>query len=713
MEEVMLIEQTETVAQEEKKKIMKQTYNQEHTKSLLSDKQTFKTICRLCGARCPVILSIKDNRIVDTEAMEGGIICPKGKALGEIVHSPERLLYPMKREENSHKAISWDEALQFIADKLKDIKRKYGPQALDIHMGYGTTHSDVRDYIRRFGNLYSTPNLSSSGGQCYTAITIGNSLTYGNLPVADYERSNCIILWGCNPSSSNFYTMKAVLDAVKRGAKLIIIDPKVTPLVSHADIHLQLRPGTNRALALGILHVIVREELYDKDFVEFWTLGFNSLKESLHEYSPERVEEMTGVPADLIRHAARMYTSKKGACIAQGNAPELHIDGVQIIRCIAILQAITGNLDVPGGAMIDPGYRLGDIGPELEKPETKALGADTYPLFCEFKKECQANLIADAVLEETPYPIKGMIVAGANPALTFPNSNKLKKALEKLEFLAVMDIFMTETAENADIVLPATTFLERTEICNLRPYRPFANLALIPPAVPAQGESWPDWKFWFELAKKMGYDEHFPWKDIREATASRLRPLDITIEQLEKEPDGILFKNEQYKKYEKDGFATPSGKVEIYSKRLESLGYNPLPTYKIEEHNNETIILSIGARASEYTHSRFRNIPYLRRRRPEPLAEISPQTAEKLGINDGDRVTIKTKVGEIETNIQIKDSILTGTIFILHGWKMPNANILADDENLDPISGFPPLRALPCTVKKKAATPEASVKIAH
>lgn len=661
-----------------------------------------RTVCRLCFARCRAILHVQDGRIEKVD--EEGPLCPKGRALGDIVHAPDRLLHPLKRDGNGWRRVSWDEALGFIARRLEDIRQRYGPQALAIHAGHPTVYYDIRDYIRRFGNLFGTPNLSSTGSQCHVARVIGNSLTCGSLAFPDYERTNCIVLWGCNPSSSNPYAMRAILNARKRGAKLIVIDPRVTPLVSNADVHLQLRPGTDRVLALGILHTIVRERLYDRDFVAQWTLGFDRLEEALQLYDPERVQGMTGVPADLIRQAARLYSSTRPACIVQGNALEHHTDGVQAIRAISILQAVSGNLDVPGGSVINPGYHLADIGPEARKPETRAIGADVYPLYYEFTKQAQANLLAGAILEGRPYPIRGMIVVGANSVLTFPNSRKVREALGKLEFLAVMDHFLTETAEQADIILPAATFLERTELCDLGAHRPLPRLALISAAIPEQGEAWPDWRFWFELARRMGYGEYFPWKDIKEAIAFRLKPLGITIEQLERKPDGIPCGTERYRKYEEKGFATPSGKVEIYSERLERLGYDPLPTCRIGEGLEKTIILSTGARVSEYIHSRFRNIPSLRRRRPEPLAEISSQMAQELGLNGGDRVTVKTETGKIEIKVKVNNDVVREAVFVPHGWNEVNANVLTDDRALDLISGFPSLRSVPCAMERKAAS---------
>jgi anaerobic selenocysteine-containing dehydrogenase len=451
-----------------------------------------------------------------------------------------------------------------------------------------------------------------------------------------------------------------------------------------------------------MLHVFVGERLYDNEFVARWTLGFDELKKTLQEYTPEKVQESTGVPADMIRQAARLYGSTKPACIVQGNGLELHADGIQAIRAVSILQAISGNLDVSGGARLNPGHGLASLEIDTAKTAAAAIGADAYPVYYDFRKEAHGNLLADAVLESKPYPIRGMIVTGADPILTFPNAVKMREAMGKLDFLAVMDLFPTETVEHADIVLPAATFLERTELNDLRLRYPLPRIALAQSVLPAQGESWPDLKFWFELARRMGYGEYFPWRDIREAIAFRVKPLGITVEQLEEAPAGLPFMAEQYKKYEEKGFTTPSGKVEIYSQRLKDLGYHPLPTYEIGPACDKVLVISTGARVGEYIHARFRNILSLRKRKPEPFAEISPQTARELGLTDGDMAVIKTKVGEIDIRVQVSEAIIPDAVFVTHGWGEANANILTDDENLDPISGFPLFRSMPCSLERKA-----------
>jgi len=383
-----------------------------------------------------------------------------------------------------------------------------------------------------------------------------------------------------------------------------------------------------------------------------------------------------------------------------------------------ILQVITGNIDIPGGAIRVSGQpRLNPVRLPEKVRSLKLIGAEKYPISYgmgdKIFGEMQAMEWPDIVLTGKPYPITTMIVAGSNPAVTWPNSNKVRQALEKLDFLVVMDIFMTKTAEMADILLPATTFFERTDISaegGRQVNAPY--LILRKPVIEPLWESWPDWKFWFELAKKMGYGEYFYWRDIEEALDYFLEPTGLTIKKLtEESPSGITVGAKEYGEYEKRGFNTPSGKIEIYSQMLKDLGYNPLPEY-IENPESPIntpelakeypLILTTGARHLEYWHSQHRNLPGLRRRVPEALAEIHPDTAKKYGVRDGDMIILETKRGSIEIKAKVTEDLVPGVVKMPHGWSQANANILTDNTPADPISGYPVLKGLLCKVRKKA-----------
>jgi anaerobic selenocysteine-containing dehydrogenase len=632
-----------------------------------------------------------------------GHICPKGRALPEMFRTPDRLRHPVGRVgSGTWEEVSWEDAFAVLSERLDGIRRKYGPEALAVHVGHAGVGKEFLPYAERFCALYGTPNFSTCGSHCYESKSMANMVTFGKMPIGDYARSKCIVLWGKNPGSSAPSFVNEIGEARKRGCALIVIDPRRTRLAEQADLHLQLRPGTDGALALGLLHLIVREHLYDKDFVERWTVGFDALCHAVAAYPPEEIERITGIPAVRVRKAARLYASAPAACISLGVAVELSTNGFQAARGIAALQAITGNLDIAGGAVFLNEAPLSDLQLMPGGGVKQAIGADEYPLFHKVSRNAQANLYARAILEEKPYPLKGLVVAGSNPVLTWPNSRRVREALSRLEFLAVIDPVMTATARAAHLVLPCASFLGGHELWES------SHISLEPrigiaPKIFNDGGLPTHWEIWRELAVRMGHSDAFPWKTEEEAITFRLKALKLTYDDLRGMPEGYAYHRWTAKKYEREGFNTDSGKVEIYSSLLEHHGYDPVPTYAepVESPLSTPdvaamfpLVLTTGARRLEYLHSRFRNVDSLRTRVPEPHVEIHPATAESLGVKDGDMVLVETLRGSIEVRAKRTPSILAGVISMPHGWDEANANVLTDDACLDPVSGFPGGRCL-------------------
>jgi len=348
------------------------------------------------------------------------------------------------------------------------------------------------------------------------------------------------------------------------------------------------------------------------------------------------------------------------------------------------------------------------------KLEESAIGQREFPVFYsvlgrEFG-EGQAMLLSDTLLTGKPYPIKMMIIAGSNPVLTWPDSRKVARAFAKLDFLVVMDQFMSQTAQMANIVLPAATFLERTELSDYYSLWGIPYVMLRKKVIEYE-ECWSDLKFWFELARRLGHEQYFPWKNAEEAFDHILEPSGLTVKRLAEDiPGGMLYSRTRFteKEYKKDGFRTPSGKVELYSEALAKQGYDPMPTFREPLESpvatpdpDYPLILTTGARILQFCHSQHRNIPRLRQDAPEPLAEIHPETAVGYGIRDGDMVTLSTKRGSIDIKARVTDYILPNVVSIPHGWDEANANILTSQEPADPIIGYPGLKALLCNVKKK------------
>jgi len=519
-----------------------------------------------------------------------------------------------------------------------------------------------------------------------------------------------MILWGYNPSGTteSGLMIRQIFDAKEKGAKLIVIDPLLTPLAAKADIWGQIRPGTDCALALAMLNVIVNEELYDRDFVNKWTYGFEKLEEHIQEFPPEKMEKITWIKAEVIREIARTYATYKPACIYDGNGLDQYPNCVQTARAICILRAITGNLDVPGGDLIPDTIPTVDITlkgmlPKGVKP------VDDFPLFREFTGQVPAPSVIDAILTGKPYPIKAMIVQGGNPALTLANSTKVREALRKLEFLVVMDLFFTRTAELADIILPAATSFEKTGLTAYPSLR--TNFIMLQQKViEPLGESWPDWKFWFELAKKMGYRQEFPWKDVEEAIDELISPSGLTVAKLK---EGPILLPRRYKKFEEKGFPSiPSGKVQIYSEILKDHGFEPLPTY-IEPPETPTSrpellgkypLMGVCWPRSVYVHTQHRNVPWLRSLDPDPLVRINPKDANERNIEDGCAVIITSPRGSIKVKAKVTQKVPLGIVAISWGWGQTiieaNINDLTDDTVRDPITGTTPNRLFLCEVQK-------------
>ena len=672
--------------------------------------EIMKTVCNGCTTNCGMNVYVENGKVVKVTGMpEHSLktLCVKGYAVPELVHSTERLTEPMRRVNGSWQQISWDEAFDFIADKLTSIKQRYGAKAV---VTYGQFQAILAQRVmRRFTDLYGSPNYVTRGSFCFLARVIGHSLTCGAFVSPYYsERTECMLVWGKNPGESFPAQADAINAELGRGGKLIVIDVRKTSLARKADIHAQVRPGTDCALALGMLNVIITEGLYDKDFVRDWTVGFDKLAEHVKGYSPERVEEITWVPAETVKKIARMYATNKPAYISLGISMDHCTNGIQTIRAISSLIAITGNLDIPGGNIYVPRLQQTNLRVEEKVGEDMGIGAE-YPLYTKYSLEQTVTPLAGQILTEKPYPIKGLLLSGGNPILTWPNTNKVIKALQKLDLLVVVDIFMTDTAELADIVLPGTTFLERQDIRTYAFHGADALFVYNNRTIEPVGNSMEEWKIWAELGRRMGYGEYFPWRDSDEIVEYLLKPSGLTLQQVKQNPQGVHYAEQEFQKYLKNGFNTPSKKVELYSETMEKLGYDPLPTFhepaespvsRPDLAEKYPLSLITGPRTMTYLHSQFHNLPGLRRLVPEPLIEIHPQTAGNLGIADGDLVEVESLRGSIKLRARLTEDISPQVVSVQHGWSEANANILTDDEARDPISGYPSFRSVLVRVTK-------------
>ncbi len=691
--------------------------------------QLIRSNCRGCHGGCGVIIHVKDGKITRIEGdpdfpTNHGSLCSKGLAFKELVYHPDRVIYPQKRVgkkgEGKWQRISWDEALDTIATRYKEIIKDYGSEAIVLGQGTGR---DYEAFLYRFANLLGTPNVLTAGHMCYVSRVGATIVTCGNIPICDYDSNpKCVMVWGNNTLWTNpdEYTGQNLSRVLSEGAKLIVIDPRLTYLANHADIWLQLRPGTDTALALGMANVIISEELYDKEFIEKYAHGWDKFVERVKEYPLKKVEEITWVPADKIREAARLYARTKPACIQWGVAIEQTINCTDNNRILTDLMAITGNLDIPGGNVffVPPKMLMvSQFGMHRDLPaeqREKQLGGQTYKLARRVAL-VTPKMVWDAIVTGKPYPVKAVQLHGSNPVITRANANDVYKALSELEFMVVSDFFMTPTAELADIVLPAATWLEMNYIGSyfLRHGYIFPRKKIV-----QIGECLPDHMMFNELGKRMGQGKY--WFDTMEAALDYiLEPGGYTWDMIKDKP--YIRGEMEYKKYEKKGFSTPTGKFEFYCTTFEKWNYDPLPRYreipespvsKPEMISEYPYILITGARIPVFFHSEHRMIPWLRAIHPEPVVEIHPTVAKKHGIEEGNWVYIESPRGRVKQRAKLTVGIDPRVVAAQHGWWYPevktpdhgwnrsNINILTDNDptGYDESMGSTNLRVLMCKI---------------
>lgn len=689
----------------------------------MGELQKIRTACRNCHGGCGVIAHVKHGKVIKVEGdpdspISHGTLCSKGLAVTQLAYHPDRILHPMQKTDKGWERITWDEALDTIVAKFQAVIAEYGPESIIIGQGTGR---DYESHLYRFANLLGTPNVLTAGHMCYISRIGATLITCGNLPVADWHADpRCIIMWACNPQWTNPDEHKGVdfWRAYKKGAKLIVIDPRKGFLAKKADLWLQVRPGTDAALAMGFLNVIIEEDLYDKAFVSQYVHGWDDFVQRVRAYPLDKVEAITRVKADLIRRAARMYAKTKPATLQWGVPTEQTLNCTDCTRAMVGLMAATGNLDVPGGNVfyVPPKVRTvsafarhKDLAPEQRK---KRLGGDQYKL------ASRVALISpkaawDAILTGKPYPLKAGLLCGTNPVVTRANAREAYMALKKLDFLAVIDFFLTPTAELGDIFLPAGTWLEQNHVAdNWKRH----GIVLARQKAVEIGECWQDHKIFMELGKKMGQQW---WNSVEDALDYLLEPSGLTWQAFKEV--GYLKGEMAYHKYRENGFSTPTGKVELYSTVLEKWGHDPLPKYTEMPESPESTpelldkfpyILNAGLRTPTFFHSANRMIPWLREIRPDPIVEIHPDTARKHGIAAGHWVDITSPRGRVKQRAKLNDGIDPTVIVAEHGWWYPemkeeghgwdisNINILTDNapETLDPVMAATNLRVCLCNI---------------
>jgi anaerobic selenocysteine-containing dehydrogenase len=694
-----------------------------------------KSTCRGCHGGCGVLITVRDNRVLRIEGdpespVSRGTMCAMGLAYREVVHHPDRLTHPLRRlgpkGSGRWERITWDEALGTIATRLDAIRRESGAEAVALVQGTGR---DYAEFLYRFANAFGTPNVATPGPICYLPRLVTHTAVCGGLPVADYLNApRCVIVWGCNPhwTHPEEYKGYQFLKGLER-AKLIVVDPRYTTLAARAHLWLQLRPGTDAALALGMLHTIIFEDLYDKEFVERHSVGFDRLKARVAEFPPERAAGITWVPAGKIREAARLYATEKPAALNPGQVLDGTVNCVSNALCNAHLMALTGNLDAQGGNVLFglPGIqtlsRFAGHERLSESQRAKRLGGCDFPV-ADWGALVPTPVLCRAILEGAPYRVRAALIHGSNPLLTWPDANRTYAALQALDFLAVADLFMTPTAEQADIVLPAASWVEQDDVAG---YWTRAGYVAARQKAVQVGECRSDHEILNELGKRLGHADAF-FDRLEDAWEQVLAPSGLTWEEFVRR--GILQAPAAYEKYRAKGFSTPSRKYEFVPSKLEAAGRDPLPSYQ-EPPESPTrtpdlakdypLVLATGVRPQTFFHSEYRQIPVLRARVPEPFVELHPDTARRHGIADGGWTWIETPRGRIRMRARLQPGIDPRVVALPHawwfperggpdyGWREANGNLLTDSAGpCDPAVGAVSIRSLMCRVSPALAPEE-------
>jgi len=799
--------------------------------------RTVQGYCGLCAVHCPTVTTVEGERVLAVEPDPthpyGGYLCAKGRAAPEFLDQVERVNYPVRRTrpktdpDPGWERITWDEALAIVARKLLEIREQSGPQAVVFSKGTsgGTGLGDAEPWLGRLVAYFGTPNLVSTTHLCqWPRDTGAATYTFGvdRLPVPEFASSRCLVLWGSNPNGNFLSMAQDVVAARERGAKLVVVDPRRVGPATRADVFLQVRPGTDGALALSLIHLLIAEGRYDEPFVREWTnapllvrgddghllladdlapgelaaagpppLGtryvavrsdgglvgydagrglyaggaaglalrgtravrladgrevdcqpvFERLAAEAAQYPPDVAAGITSVPAERIVAAARLLADNRPVGHYYHNGLVQHTNATQACRAIAVLYALLGDWDAPGGNVPGPGPNVnaiagkGVLGAEVA---ARRLGRAERPLGPPAKPgNVAAYDVYRAILDEDPYLVRGVVSFGGNMLLANGDSLRGREALRKLEFFAQIELTHTPTSRFADVLLPAASFLEFESLgLGLRyPVEGLAHVWRRPAAVAPRHERRSDVRIIFDLACRLGLGEQFWDGDLAAAYDHVLAPSGLSWEALAAHPHGVTLPKsaQRYRKYaEPDeqtggprGFATPTGKVELYAVPFAAHGQPPIPTYvepALSPVSQPALaeqfpLVLTNAKRPQYLHSQFRGVPRLRKAAPHPTVEIHPATAAACGVANGEWVALETPSGSVRVKAQVTDAILEGVVCASHGWwqgcealGLPpldpfsddgaNVNLLVHNDRRDPISGGTPHRSTLCRVRK-------------
>lgn len=687
-------------------------------------------LCGMCRSQCAIRATVTDGEITKLEAdaeSPRGRLCARGALARAVIYGKDRILHPLirtgTRGEGKFRRASWEEALDYAADKFQKICTDDGPEALASYFGQGVLEDTIGKAGDDFFAHLGSPNDMDCGSICNVVssqiapvTTLGASRWYLD---ADIEHSEVVFVWGKNPVTDDgpLFTYQKLLAAQKRGTKIIVIDPRKRGMGEVADLWVPVTPGSDGALALAMLKQIIILKKYDREIVEEYSSGFSELCGYLNSLELQALLDACGVPESTLAQLVELFCSTSKISLISYTGLEYQLSGVQNIRAVFLLWALTGKIDAEGGLCFD--------GEKIPTREFNCLtaakfpvGAREYPLFTAFTGKGQFSSLPCAVLEDDPYPVRGLLIAGGSPLVTYPDSGKWREAYKKLDCMVVLERYMTEDAKYADVIFPVTTWYENASILEL-----YDGLQLRKPLISPIGEARNDIYVLQGLAQRLGFGEKLP-KNDQELYLWALDGDQELLERLKESGDCPLKtetpKPRKYHKYRagllredgQNGFPTPTGKIEICSSVLKEFGYDGLPVYRdfrdLPGMNGYPLMLTTGARNKIRIGSFGQNIPEMAKFETFPAMEISEKDAAENRIHTGDSVWVISPFGKKKFQASVCE-IAPGTLHIPFGggssfmnkaWAEGNVNDLCSLNYHDPISGFVTIKSVPCRVER-------------
>ena len=644
------------------------------------------SLCFMCSVRCPIKILVKDGQVKWIEGnphvagMEGSL-CPRGAAGINMLYDHERLQSPMIREgergAGKWRKASWDEALDYVAEKLKDI--------IDTHGGHSVVlgeRTQLATHVSKtFANAIKSPNHFTHDAICKGSVNTACRSLFGYTDAQmsmDYGNTKHIIMYGRNFFEAiEVKPVNALMSALEKGAKLTYIDPRVTVTATKAHRYWMIRPGTDLALNYALIHVILKERLYNAEYVERWVLGLAELQDFVRPYTPQWAEEETGIAADEIIALAREVSQVKPAVIFHfGYRGANHENEIYLRRSIMILNSLMGSVEAKGGFFFKkgpgeaggkPARKLTDQKlPKIDTPRFDKVGTPEFPL--PDPAHGVAQMLPHAILNEDPYPIKAFIAYRFDPLMSIPDRHMVKKALDKLDMIVAIDINYSDIAWYSDVVLPESTYLERTDsIQQANGLKP--QMFLRKQAVPPRYDTRDGAMILKQIGERIGIGKYFPFADMEELVRWQLEGTGFGIEDFDAK-GFVAYGKDQIFWDRHDGikFKTPSGKIEFKSSLLEDAGFESFPAYKSVPKLPENQFRLVVGRVALHTHISTQNNPYLNEICPENVLWINSQRAASLGIKDGDILDISSTAGSGNIKAHVTDLIHPEAVFMLHGF---------------------------------------------